>query len=314
MFELRVPRVEVVGQEKLVEQKRKEKVAERKRKESLRGGPKHSSTKEHRDDAEEVNMLDLMDLIVCGDSEVVLKDFPSSCVDIIVTSPPYNFGLQYEGDESGDAVCWRSYFEKLNRTWRQCCRVLKPGGRLCVNIQPSFSDGVPTHHIVSNQLLELELFWKAEILWEKHNYSCPVSVSGSWKSPSAPYLKYTWEFVEVFCKGTYKKTGDSSKVDITADEFSKWTYAKWHVLPEGNIEKFKHPAVFPEELVTRLLKLFSYQGDVVLDPFNGVGTTTLVAHKLKRRYVGIDISREYCRMAEKRLKIEKYRPRLSIDI
>jgi len=169
---------------------------------------------------------------------------------------------------------------------------------------------MPTHHIISKQLLELGLLWKAEILWEKHNYNCKYTAWGSWKSPSMPYLKYTWEFVEVFCKESHKKAGDPTKIDITGDEFKKWVYAKWDIAPESNMKKYNHPAMFPEELVVRLLKLFSYQGDIVLDPFNGVGTTTLIAHKLKRRYIGIDISEEYCRTAEQRLKDEQRQVRL----
>jgi len=117
-----------------------------------------------------------------------------------------------------------------------------------------------------------------------------------------PYLKYTWEFVEVFCKESHRKVGDPNKIDITGNEFKKWVYAKWDIAPESNMRKYNHPAVFPEELVVRLLKLFSYQGDIVLDPFNGVGTTTVVAFKLKRRYIGIDISPQYCKTAEERIR------------
>ncbi|MDZ4159318.1 MAG: site-specific DNA-methyltransferase, partial [Anaerolineaceae bacterium] len=125
---------------------------------------------------------------------------------------------------------------------------------------------------------------------------------GSWKSPSNPYLKYTWEFVEVFAKGTMKKSGSTENADITADEFKKWVVAKWNIAPERNMKEFGHPAMFPEELASRVIKLFSYVGDIVLDPFNGVGTTTVVAQKLGRKFVGIDISQEYCDVAQKRLK------------
>ncbi len=128
--------------------------------------------------------------------------------------------------------------------------------------------------------------------------------------PSMPYLKYTWEFIEVFCKESHKKKGDANKIDITGDQFKKWVYAKWDIAPERNMKKYDHPAMFPEELVVRLLKLFSYEDDIVLDPFNGVGTTTLVAHKLRRKYIGVDISEEYCKTAEKRLKEEQKQRRL----
>lgn len=161
---------------------------------------------------------------------------------------------------------------------------------------------------MSKQLLDLGLLWKGEILWEKNNYNCKYTAWGSWKSPSMPYLKYTWEFVEIFCKTTHKKAGDSSKIDITGDEFKKWVYAKWSIAPERNMKEYDHPAMFPKELANRLLKLFSYQNDIVLDPFNGAGTTTLCAAETNRKYIGIDISPKYCRIAEKRIK--QIQPRL----
>lgn len=278
-----------------------------KKKERVRGGTKH--LKEARK-VPKVDISDLLNRIICGDSEIILRDFPDNCIDIIVTSPPYNFGLQYKNDKNKDAIYWHDYFDKLNRIWEECYRVLKPAGRFCVNIQPLFSDYMPTHHIISKQLLDLGLLWKAEIIWEKHNYNCKYTAWGSWKSPSMPYLKYTWEFIEVFCKESHKKEGDYNKIDITGDEFKKWVYARWDIAPEGNMKKYNHPAMFPEGLVMRLLKLFSYQDDIVLDPFNGVGTTTLVAYKLRRKYIGIDISEEYCKTAEERLKNEKRQTRL----
>lgn len=116
-----------------------------------------------------------------------------------------------------------------------------------------------------------------------------------------PYLKYTWEFIEVFCKDTQKKSGHNDNVDITGDEFKKWVYSKWEIMPETRMREFSHPSMFPEEVPYRLIKLFSYVGDVVLDPFNGVGTTTLVARKLGRKYIGIDISEQYCAKAAERI-------------
>ena len=281
---------------------RERKVIGRSEKEKRRGGTK-SLTATPAVPLPDVSSL--LDTIICGDCESVLSTFPAAFVDIIVTSPPYNFGLEYDSDDAKDAIYWEEYFEKLSRIWKECSRVLKPGGRLCVNIQPLFSDYMPTHHIISNQLLNLGLLWKGEILWEKHNYNCKYTAWGSWKSPSMPYLKYTWEFIEVFCKESHRKPGNPQKIDITGDEFKKWVYAKWEIAPEANMKKYNHPAMFPEELVARLLKLFSYQGDVVLDLFNGVGTTTLVAYKLGRRYIGIDISPQYCETAKARLAREQ---------
>ena len=146
-----------------------------------------------------------------------------------------------------------------------------------------------------------KMIWKGEILWEKNNYNCKYTAWGSWKSPSNPYLKYTWEFVEIFAKGALKKDGHRDKADITADEFKKWVVAKWSIAPERNMKEFKHPAMFPEELVTRVIKLFSFENDIILDPFNGAGTTTFIARRFNRKFLGIDISKEYCATAENRM-------------
>ncbi len=276
---------------------RERKVKQRKKKEKRRGKFFYASdfSGEESDFPDE-----FLDRVVCGDSEEVLRELPDNCVDIVFTSPPYNFGLDY--GEAEDGIQWESYFGKLFAVLKECVRVLKTGGRLCINVQPLFSDYIPLHHMVSDFLMNEGLIWKGEILWEKNNYNCKYTAWGSWKSPSSPYLKYTWEFVEVFCKGSLKKGGEKKDADITADEFKDWVYAKWSIAPEGKMKKFGHPAMFPEELARRVLKLFSFRGDVVLDPFNGVGTTTLVAKKEGRRFIGIDVSEEYCKMAEKRLK------------
>jgi len=238
--------------------------------------------------------------IIVGDSEEVLKNFPNNCIDLIFTSPPYNFGLEYENHKDG--INWQEYFDKLFRIFKECVRVLKYGGRIIVNIQPLFSDYIPIHHIISDFFMKNKLIWKGEILWDKHNYNCKYTAWGSWKSPSNPYLKYTWEFLEIFSKGTLKHYGKKENADITADEFKKWVYAKWDITPEYNMKKYGHPAMFPEELADRVIKLFSFRGDIVLDPFNGVGTTCVVAKKNGRKYIGIDISEEYCKKAEERLR------------
>ena len=237
--------------------------------------------------------------IICGDSLKELQHLPDNCVDLVFTSPPYNFGLDY--DTERDDYSWTEYFASLFSVLDECIRVLKHGGRLVINIQPLFSDYIPAHHIISSFLREKDMLWKGEIIWEKNNYNCKFTAWGSWKSPSSPYLKYTWEFIEVFCKGTLVKQGDAKNADITADEFKSWTTAKWAIAPEKKMELYGHPAMFPVELAYRVIKLFSFHGDFVVDPFNGVGTTTLAACQLKRRYLGIDISPKYCNAAKRRI-------------
>ena len=237
--------------------------------------------------------------IICADSSEFLKKLPDNCIDIIFTSPPYNFGLDY--DSHNDTARWNDYFDMLFAIFKECIRVLKYGGRFVVNVQPLYSDYIPIHHIISNFFIQNKMIWKGEVIWEKNNYNCKYTAWGSWKSPASPYLKYTWEFVEVYCKGDLKKQGDNENIDITAEEFKSWVVAKWSIAPERNMQEFGHPAMFPEQLAERVLKLFSYKNDVVLDPFNGAGTTTVVAKKTGRRYLGIDISEEYCKTAQKRI-------------
>jgi len=243
-----------------------------------------------------------VDSIICGDAAAVLQEIPDRSVDLVVTSPPYNFGHHYA--DNNDTCEWDDYFRGLKAIWQECYRLLKPGGRMAVNVQPLFSDYIPTHHVISSQILDIGFLWKAEILWEKNTYSARYTAWGSWKSPSMPYMKYTWEFIEVFDKETHKKTGEKEKIDITGDEFKEWVFARWAFPAEARMRDYRHPAMFPEELPRRVIKLFSYRGDLVLDPFNGAGTTTLVAHRLGRRFIGIDIVPEYCETAMARLRGE----------
>lgn len=238
--------------------------------------------------------------IICGDSEEILKKLPDNCIDLIFTSPPYNFGLEYENHKDGTK--WEDYFEKLFKIFSECIRVLKYGGRIVVNVQPLYSDYIPIHHILSDFFMKKKMIWRDEILWEKNNYNCKYTTWGSFKSPSSPYMKYSWEFLEVFSKGDIRKAGDKAQADITKDEFKKWIIAKWDIPPERKMNEFGHPAMFPEKLAERTLKLFSFRGDIILDPFNGAGTTTKVAKATGRRYLGIDISEEYCKIADRRLR------------
>jgi len=286
------------GKRKYVDYNKEIKVKDRKLKEVKRG--KHyytrnnSFVKENNDCPNE-----FINQIICGDSEEALKKLPDNCIDLIFTSPPYNFGLDYL--KKDDDYQWENYFGKLFSIFKECIRVLKYGGRIIVNTQPLYSDYIPCHHIISNFFMQNKLIWKGEIVWEKNNYNCKYTAWGSWKSPSNPYLKNSWEYLEIFCKGDLKKQGRVEDIDINKDEFKKWVFSRWSIAPERKMKEFGHPAMFPEELVRRVLKLFSFKNDVILDPFNGVGTTTVVAKNLDRKYIGIDISEEYSKVAQKRI-------------
>lgn len=248
-----------------------------------------------------------MNEIICSDSLIALKDIDDECIDIVLTSPPYNYGMEY--DEHNDNNKSEEYLEQIFNVFFECNRVLKYGGRLIINIQPNYKQYYPTHHKITQRMIEKGMIWRGEIIWLKNNLK-KLTAWGSWKSPSCPYLSYPFEFIEVFSKGSLKHIGDKENIDITKDEFIKYVNGHWSMAPETRMKEYGHPAMFPEELVERCLKLFSYKGDVVLDPFNGVGTTTFVANKLERRYIGIDISKSYCEIAKQRIKkfapLDKY--------
>lgn len=236
--------------------------------------------------------------IICADNLAFLKSLPDECIDMVCTSPPYNFGISYSSTD--DSLDWSLYFEQLFAVLDECVRVLKQGGRILINIMPCTTKQVPTHYRITDYLMQKGMIWKAEIIWNKNHHNSRVAL-GSWASPSNPYIKYTHEFIEVFCKGTARKKGSRDDIDLTADEYIEWTRSVWNITPETHMKTWQHPAMFPKALVRRMLKLFSYQGDVILDPYNGVGTTTTVAQELKRQFIGVDISESYCETARKRL-------------
>ena len=243
-----------------------------------------------------------------GDCIELIKELPDSSVDAVITSPPYNYDLDYS--EYSDNKKWDDYFDWLDTLWVECHRVLVDGGRLIINIQPNWKEYIPTHHIISNRILNIGFKFKSEILWEKNNYNCGYCTWGSWQSPASPYMKYTWEFIEVFVKGDYKHFGEKDDIDISADEFKEWVTAKWSIAPEMRMKEYEHPAMFPEELPRRLMKLFTYKNDTILDPFMGCGTTGAVCVKNKRNFIGFELDEKYFEKAKERidreLEIAKY--------
>lgn len=239
-----------------------------------------------------------MNQIICSDALTALKDIESDSVDLVLTSPPYNFNMNY--DDHNDKSNSKHYLTTLVGIFDESIRVLKSGGRLVINIQPNYKEYYPTHHAITSAMIERGLIWRGEIVWLKNNLK-KLTAWGSWKSPSCPYLSYPFEFIEVFSKDTLKHEGDKEDIDLTKDEFIEYVNGHWTIAPETRMKKFNHPAMFPEELAKRCIKLFSYKNDLVLDPFNGAGTTTYVANLLGRRYIGIDISESYCSIARERI-------------
>lgn len=235
-----------------------------------------------------------------GDNLELLKQMPDSLVSLTITSPPYNLDINY--DTYNDKRKYESYLDWLKERFEELYRVTVKGGRVCINVGSVFDENREyraLHMDIRNFMLEIGWKHRCEIIWNKNQIS-KRTAWGSWQSPSNNKILPPFEYVEVFHKESPKLEGDKSKIDITRDEFIKYTDGLWTIAPES-AKKIGHPAPFPEELVYRLIKFYSYQDNVVLDLFNGSGTTTKVAKKLKRQYIGMDLSENYCEIAKRRL-------------
>jgi len=263
------------------------------------------------------------DQIICGDSCAVLHAMPDESVHLAITSPPYNVGLDY--DSHNDKMPYEEYLQWLTGFWSELKRVLVPGGRFALNIAPtSIKDFRPIHYHMTRDLVHLGFIMRTEILWYKQTMRRRTAW-GSWKSPRNPHMVPSWEYVLVFSKGSWALEGNKADADITGEEFIKFSDAFWQIAPEtrGRQPFLKslypprkpktenrlpktgaHPAPFPEELIYRLIKFYSYRGNVVLDPFGGTGTVATVAARTGRHFVHIDLSKKYCGIASQRVAAE----------
>jgi DNA modification methylase len=262
------------------------------------------------------------DQIICGDSRAVLHAMPDECVHLAITSPPYNVGLEY--DSHNDKMPYEDYLKWLTGFWSELYRVLVPGGRFALNIAPtSIKDFRPIHYHMTRDLVCLGFIMRTEILWYKQTMRRRTAW-GSWKSPRNPHMVPSWEYVLVFSKGSWALEGNKADADITGEEFIKYSDAFWQIAPETRgrqpflrslypprrgrkapeQKENGHPAPFPEELIKRLIKFYSYRNNVVLDPFGGIGTVAAVGHRTGRHYVHIDLSKKYCSVAADRVAAE----------
>jgi DNA modification methylase len=240
----------------------------------------------------------VFDRVVQGDARSVLEELPEASVHLAITSPPYNLRLPYRGytdDRPHD-----EYLAWLAGVWQALFRVLVPGGRFVLNVAPtSIKDFRPIHHDLSTDLRRLGYIMRTEIIWYKQTMGRRTAW-GSWRSPSNPHIVPSWEYVLVFSKGQWKLPGDANAVDITAKEFETFSDGFWAIPPERR--RNGHPAPFPELLIERIVKFYSYRGNVVLDMFGGTGTVAAVARRLGRHYLHIDSSAEYCEQALERTR------------
>lgn len=238
-------------------------------------------------------------------STIYHADFISSqalaenSIDLIVTSPPYNVGIEY--DTHDDKHEYSAYLSFSEQWLRAAYRVAKPDGRLCMNIPLDKNKGGQQSVCADVTRIAKEIGWQyhSTIIWNEGNISRRTAW-GSWMSASAPYVIAPVEVIVVLYKSQWKKAQKGTS-DITRDEFMAWTNGVWTFNGESK-KRIGHPAPFPRELPRRCIRLFSYVGDTVLDPFMGSGTTLIEAHLNERAGIGFDISEEYCQLAQKRLE------------
>ena len=241
------------------------------------------------------------DRIITGDVLDVMAQIAENSVHLAITSPPYNVGKDY--DNHNDRMNYQEYLDWLEKVWRETKRVLVPGGRFAVNIAPTgIKDFVPIHHDFITQLRRLGMKFRTEILWYKQTM-LKRTAWGSFRSPANPHIVPSWEYVLVFSKEKDRLDGVQRNSDITKEEFMNFSDGFWKISPET--KRNGHPAPFPEELIYRLIKFYSYRDNTVLDMFGGTGTVAVVAHKTNRHFIHIDISEEYNNVALKRLANEK---------
>lgn len=241
---------------------------------------------------------DYLNKIIQSDALDLVKQLPDNCVDMIITSPPYNYDMPYDIYE--DVLSFDKYWEYLRSVFDESKRVLKPNGRVAINIQADFWKHIPLHHHMRETMCGLCYDWWCEIIWNKGRYNTRHSQFGSWLLPSAPCIKISWEYIELFHLGDRNREIRREDADITKEEFITYTNAMWNIPPENQSKKYGHPAMFPKELPYRLIKLLTYKNDVILDMFCGAGTTCYVAKKLGRNYIGSDISKQYCEITRER--------------
>ena len=239
--------------------------------------------------------------VYCKSSEI-MDEIPDSSIHLMITSPPYNVGKEYDDDLTLD-----EYLSLLTAVFREVHKKLVTGGRACVNIANiGRKPYIPLHAMVIEIMLDLGFLMRGEIIWNKSASAGGSCAWGSWMSASNPVLRDYHEYILVFSKDSYSKSKDQEKKDtILKEDFINWTKSIW-TFPAANAKRIGHPAPFPVELPHRLINLYSYEGDVVLDPFCGSGTTAVAAIQNNRNYICYDINKNYVDLAEKRISNQKF--------
>lgn len=239
--------------------------------------------------------------VIFGHSSEAMTELPDCSVHLMVTSPPYNVGKEYDEDLSLD-----EYLAFLRTVWREVYRVLVPGGRACVNIANlGRKPYIPLNGLIAKEMTDLGFLMRGEIIWDKASSASTSTAWGSWKSASNPTLRDTHEYILVFSKGSFRRDKiDGRKSTILREQFLEFTKSVWE-FPSESARKVGHPAPFPVELPYRLIQLYTFSDEIVLDPFMGSGQTALAAQKAGRHFIGYETSGEYLELANNRIQNSK---------
>lgn len=229
-------------------------------------------------------------------SSETMSELPDHSVHLMVTSPPYNASKEYDQD-----LTLGEYRQLLQRVMSEAYRVLVTGGRACLNLANlGRKPYLPLHAFLIEDMLSLGFLMRGEIIWDKAGSAGSSTAWGSWLSASNPVLRDVHEYILVFSKGSFSRPADGRISTIGRDDFLAWTKSVW-AFPSVSARQVGHPAPFPEELPRRLIELYTFQGEVVLDPFCGSGTTCVAAARAGRLFVGYDREDAYLELARARL-------------
>jgi DNA modification methylase len=246
--------------------------------------------------AENAVPLGCIDKVLCKSSEK-MEELPDCCIQLAVTSPPYNVGKTYDQD-----LTLSEYKQLLKNVFAEVFRVLVHGGRICINVANlGRKPYIPLHSYVIENMLDIGFLMRGEIIWNKGSSAGSSTAWGSWLSASNPSLRDTHEYILIFSKGSFSRTVSGRHDTISKEEFLKYTKSIWE-FPAESATRIGHPAPFPVELPYRCIQLYTFQGDYVLDPFCGVGSTCMASMKTGRHFLGYDINQEYVDAALKRIK------------
>ena len=235
-----------------------------------------------------------VDFVIERSSES-MDELPDNSVALMMTSPPYHVGKDYDSD-----VSFTDYLELLRRVFAESYRVLEPGGRAVVNVanlgrRPYIS---LSSHVV-NVMEEIGFLMRGEVIWRKHKASNGSTAWGSWMSASNPIFRDTHEYLLSFSKGRWERVR-KGRSTITREEFLEATLSVWEIAPES-AQRVGHPAPFPVALPRRVIELYTFEGDLVLDPFAGSGTTAVAAVATGRHYAAYETDPGYVAIARRRV-------------